>query len=151
MSRYVTEAEVEALLAPADAVAVIADELGSDEVRPRGDRLAASPRRRPGGMLTASGALAAVTVAGATTVALVVVLDEEGIDVVALVEARRLRALRVAATSALADRARSRVGTAGSLGVIGCGEVGRAHIECLRATLPALERRRRLLPRSGSA
>ena len=137
MSRYVTEAEVEALLAPADAVAVIADELGSDVGGTRGDRLAISP------VLVLAGAdgnrgLAAVTVAGGTTVALVVVLDEEGTDVVALVEARRLRALRVAATSALAAGTLSHA-TAGSLGVIGCGEVARAHIECLRATLPALE------------
>ena len=131
-----TEADVEAVLPPADAVAAVAAELGADEVRPRGSRLTASPLVVLAGSVSER-ALVGVSVAGAPSAALVVVLDDEGVDVVALVEARRLRALRVAATSALATGAFARE-SAASLGIIGCGEVGRAHIECLRATLPAL-------------
>ena len=131
-----TEADVEAVLPPADAVAAVATDLGADDVRPRGSRLAASPLVVLAGTASER-ALVGVSVAGGPSAALMVVLDEEGSDVVALVEARRLRALRVAATSALATGAFAREGAA-SIGIIGCGEVGRAHIECLRATLPAL-------------
>ena len=60
-------------------------------------------------------------------------------ELLALVEAGRLSALRAAATSAVAARLLSRPGTR-ALGLIGCGRLAAAHVECLRVALPGLDR-----------
>ena len=139
MTAYLTEADVETVLTPADAVEAIAAELEAN-----GGDVAAGGRfaEGPAAILVGTSPehdLAAVTVSAASPVALVIVLDADGSKVVAVIEARRLRALRAAATSALAARLLARP-DASSLGLIGCGELARAHVECLRASLPGLER-----------
>ncbi len=143
MTLHLREADVEALLAPADAIATVEACLA---------RAAAGAVDCPPGARVSleAGALTAAPVSdrelelGAVTALLdgcgvVALAAADRPELLALVEAGRLTALRAAATSALAARQLARPG-ARTLGVIGCGRVATAHVECLALTLPELER-----------
>ena len=147
MPLYLTEADVEALLDPGDAV---------DAVEECFRRMAAgvvdvAPRRRlrlPEGSLAdmaasdrglglAGGKLYAATPEGATFA--VCVFDAETSALVGVVEADHLGRLRTGAASAVAARHLAR-GGARTLGVIGCGHQAETQVSCIRAALPSLER-----------
>jgi ornithine cyclodeaminase/alanine dehydrogenase-like protein (mu-crystallin family) len=145
--RYLTEAEVAALLTPADAVEAIEDCLrrmaaGSVHNRPR--------YRLP----LESGALAVMAAsdlelgyAGAKVYAgfregarfVVLLFRTDRPELVAVLEADRLGQLRTGSASAVAAKYFARAGAI-SLGVIGCGTQAATQVECIRAALPGIER-----------
>ena len=145
MALHLGEADVAALLSPADAV---------DAVERCFERLARGavddrPRYR---LETDVGRLAVMAAAdrelgfaGSKTYAtgphgarFVVVLFE-GDELAAVIEADKLGQLRTGAASGVAARHLARPG-ARSLGVIGCGWQAESQVECIRAALPAIER-----------
>jgi len=147
MPLYLTEADVTALLTPADAV---------DAVEACFRRMAAgdvdiAPRRRlrlPEGALAdmaaadrelglAGGKLYAATPNGASFV--VCLFDSVSSALVAVIEASRLGQLRTGAASAVAARylAKSDPRT---LGIIGCGYQAETQVACIRAAVPSIER-----------
>jgi ornithine cyclodeaminase/alanine dehydrogenase-like protein (mu-crystallin family) len=69
----------------------------------------------------------------------VVLFSLEDARIEAVLEAETLSELRTAAASAVAAKYLAREG-ASTLGVIGCGRQGAAHVEALRVVLPSLER-----------
>jgi ornithine cyclodeaminase/alanine dehydrogenase-like protein (mu-crystallin family) len=143
---YLTEADVTALLTPADAVAAVEASFlrlarGVVDNRPR-ERLPldegqyavmACVDRELGyaGLKTY-----AWTTAGTTFVVLLFSLDG---TLEAVIEADRLGQLRTGAASAVAARHLAKEG-ASSLGVIGCGWQAESQIACIRDALPAVER-----------
>ncbi|MCL4288984.1 MAG: hypothetical protein KJ051_01790 [Thermoleophilia bacterium] len=148
MTLHLREADVEALIAPSDAIAVVEACLlrvaaGSVDCPP-GGRVALET-----GSLTAAstadpelgfGSVTALLSArGDGSAGAVVLVGSDRPELLALVEAGRLSALRAAATSAVAARLLSRPGTR-ALGLIGCGRLATAHVECLRVALPGLDR-----------
>ena len=147
MPRYLTEAEVAALLTPADAVEAVEASFrrmaaGSVENRPR-YRL-----RLEGGALAVMAASdLELGYAGAKVYAgfregvrfVVLLFRTDRPEVVALLEADRLGQLRTGAASAVAAKHLARAG-ATSLGVIGCGTQAHTQVECIRAALPGIER-----------
>jgi alanine dehydrogenase len=144
---YLTEADVEALLEPADAVDVVEEcfrrmAAGEVEIAPRRRLrlpegsladMAASDR----GLGLAGGKLYAATPQGATFA--VAVFDAETSELVGVLEADHLGCLRTGAASAVAARHLARSGTR-TLGVIGCGHQAETQVSCIRAALPSLER-----------
>jgi alanine dehydrogenase len=147
MPLYLTEEDVETLLAPEDAVGVVEESFrrmaaGEVEIAPR-RRL----RLREGfladmaasdiGLGLAGGKLYAATPRGVTFV--VCVFDAESSGLVGVVEADHLGRLRTGAASAVAARHLARNG-ARTLGVIGCGHQAETQVACIRAALPGLER-----------
>jgi alanine dehydrogenase len=142
---YLTEADVERLLTPADAVAAVEDSFR---------RLAAGvaenvPRYR---VRLDDGALAVMsavdserrlgcvkTYTAASDGAAFVVILFEGGATRAVIEADRLGRLRTGAASAVAARHLARA-DARTLGVIGCGTQARTQVACIREALPAIER-----------
>jgi len=137
VARYLTEAEVEARLSPADAVAAIE---ACCERMARGE-VELLPRARVGGLAVMAAADRELGLRGSKTYAagafVVSVFDEEGL--VAVIEADRLGQLRTGAASAVAAKHLARTG-ARSLGVIGCGWQAEGHVAAMRAAVPALER-----------
>lgn len=148
MPLYLREADVEALLSPADAVEAV--EACFARIA-RG--VVGSPPRTglglDGGRLgVAAAADLELGVAGLRSSAsfreagaaeLVVLLAADRPEVLAVLEAGRLGQLRAGATSAVA--ACRLVGRgARSLGVIGCGRQAVGHVECVRTALPGIER-----------
>ena len=144
---YVTEAEVAALLTPAEAIAAVEASLG---------RLARGAIDNPVRVRVEvpDGAFAVMPCvdrelgyAGLKsflwlpegTPFLVVLFSLEHARAEAVVEADRLGQLRTAAASAVAAKHLARPGAA-SLGVIGCGRQAAAHVVALREALPSLER-----------
>jgi alanine dehydrogenase len=143
---YLTEADVAALLSPADAVAVVEDacrRLASGVVDNR-------PRER---LPLEEGQYAVMACvdhelgyAGLKTYAwtlsgtsfLVVLFSVEG-RLEAVIEADKLGQLRTGAASAIAAKYLASDGAA-SMGVIGCGWQAESQVECIRAALPGLER-----------
>jgi ornithine cyclodeaminase/alanine dehydrogenase-like protein (mu-crystallin family) len=146
MPLYLTESEVGALLAPADAVSAVEESFlrlarGAVDNRPR-ERLPleegqyavmACVDRELGyaGLKTY-----AWTPAGSRFV--VVLFSLEG-RFEAVIDADRLGQLRTGAASAVAARHLAKEGAA-SLGVIGCGWQAESQVACIRAALPAVER-----------
>jgi ornithine cyclodeaminase/alanine dehydrogenase-like protein (mu-crystallin family) len=143
---YLREAEVAALVTPADAIEAVEASLR---------RLAAGAARDvPRVRLPAdSGELALLAAAdeelgyaGVKTYALagdaaafvVVLFETARAEAAALIEADVLGRLRTAAASAVAARFLARPG-ASSVGVIGCGRQARGHVAALRAALPAVD------------
>ena len=147
MPLYLREADVEELLAPADAVEAVEGcfarlARGSVEMRPRFrlgledglfHTLAAADRELGvAGLKTYTG-----FAAGATFVVALFAADRP--ELLALVEADRLGQLRTGAASAVAARHLARPG-ASSLGLIGTGWQAESQLACLRVVLPGLER-----------
>jgi len=139
-----TEADVDRLFTPADAISVVEDSF----VRLHAGTIENVPRYRvriDGGFLAVMSAvdnergLACVKTysAGAGGVRFVVVLFERG-ELRALIEADRLGQLRTGSASAVAAKYLAKPG-ARRLGVIGCGLQARTQVACIRAALPGIE------------
>jgi len=143
---YLTEADVEALLTPADALAAVE---GSFERLARG-AVENVPRRRMGLEGGAFAIMAAVDrelgLAGlksyaalpAGTPFVVVLFDTARAEVSAVIEADRLGQLRTGAASGVAAKHLART-SARTLGVIGCGWQARSQVACIRAAVPSIE------------
>jgi alanine dehydrogenase len=144
---YLTEADVEALLEPPDALGPIEEcfrrlARGAVDNRPR--------TRQPveGGMfavmsavdqeLELAGLKSYIWVAAGTPF-VVVLFDAARGEVAAVIEANRLGQLRTGAASGVAARYLAPPG-ARTLGVIGCGFQAETQVQCIRAALPSLER-----------
>jgi len=145
--RYLTEAEVAALLTPADAVEAIEDcfrrlAAGSIENHPR-YRL----RLESGALAVMAASDLELGYAGAKVYAgfregarfVVLLFRTDRPELVAVLEADRLGQLRTGSASAVAAKYLARAG-ATSLGVIGCGTQAETQVECIRAALPGIER-----------
>jgi ornithine cyclodeaminase/alanine dehydrogenase-like protein (mu-crystallin family) len=144
---YLREADVEELLSPADAVAVV------DECFARTARRAVEldPRRRIGlesGRLHLMAAsdlelhrAAVKTYTGFAEGArfVVALFAADRPELLALIEADRLGQLRTGAASAVAARHLAKPG-ARSLGLIGTGWQAESQLACIRAALPEIER-----------
>ena len=147
MALYLSEADVEALLGPAEAVEAIEASFrrmaaGAVENRPR-YRL-----RLDGGVLAVMAAAdLELGYAGAKVYAgfrggarfAVLLFRADAPELVAVVEADKLGQLRTGAASGVAARHLARRG-ATSLGLIGCGWQAESQLACIRAALPSLER-----------
>jgi len=144
---YLTESDIETLVAPADAVEAVEAcfrRMAAGEVE-------IAPRRRlrlPEGALAdmaasdlalrlAGGKLYAATPNGATFV--VCLFNSESSELVAVIEADRLGQLRTGAASGVAARHLAK-SDARTLGVIGCGHQAETQVACVRAALPSIER-----------
>jgi alanine dehydrogenase len=146
MPLYLTEAEVDSLLEPADAVAAVEacfQRLAAGEIENQ-------PRARmrvEGGMFATMAAVdrglgfaglkSYAWLAGGTPF-VVVLFDTRSAELAAVIEADRLGQLRTGAASAVAAKSLAKSG-AHSLGVIGCGWQARSQVACIRAALPELE------------
>ena len=147
MPLYLTEADVEALLTPEDAVEAIEAcfrrmAAGAVENRPR-YRL-----RLDGGALAVMAAAdLELGYAGAKVYVgfgegarfAVLLFRADSPELVAVLEADKLGQLRTGAASGVAARHLAARG-ATSLGVIGCGWQAESQVACIRAALPQLER-----------
>ena len=145
---YLREADVEALLSPADAVEAVEAcfrriARGAVKASPR----AALPLEG-GRMAVIAAADLELGVAGLRTSAvfegmgargLVVLFHTERPETLTLIEAERLGQLCTGAAGAVAARCLAR-GGARTLGVIGCGRQAAGHVECIRAAVPGIER-----------
>ena len=141
MPLYLTDSDVEQLLPARDAVDLVVSLLqaGDEEHGVR-----STVRLSGGDLVTLAGAIDSGETAGASLAignspSVVILASAASPRAKAIVEATSLRALRVAATSAIAAQALAR-SAPGSLGVIGCGNVGVAHVRCLELVLPSIER-----------
>jgi alanine dehydrogenase len=144
---YLSEADVDGLLGPADAVAAVEGSFrrlaaGVVDNRPR------YRQRLENGQLAVMSAvdhelgLACVKsyAAGAGGAAFLVLLfDEHTKELAAAIEGNRLGQLRTGAASAVAAKYLARSG-ASTLGVIGCGWQARSQVQCMRVVLSSLER-----------
>jgi ornithine cyclodeaminase/alanine dehydrogenase-like protein (mu-crystallin family) len=143
---YLTEADVEALLSPADAVAAVEDSfrrLASGEVVNR-------PRYRvvtEGVSLAVMSAVdAALRLAGVKTYAVssagipfvVTLFDTNAGELAAVIEADRLGQLRTGAASGVAAKFLALEG-ATSLGIIGCGWQAESQVRCIREAVPTID------------
>jgi ornithine cyclodeaminase/alanine dehydrogenase-like protein (mu-crystallin family) len=144
LALQLTEKDVDRLLSPADAIAVVEDSF----LRLADGRIENVPRYRRGldpGFLAVMAAvdkergLACVKqyAAGADAVSFVVVLFEHG-ETKAVIEASRLGQLRTGAASAVAAKHLAKP-AARTLGVIGCGYQARTQVACIREVLPGIE------------
>jgi alanine dehydrogenase len=142
---HFSEADVDRLLAPADAVEAVEDSF----LRLASGAIENVPRYRvrlDGGALAVMSAvdrdrdLACVKTYAATAegASFVVVLFEGG-ETRAVIEADRLGQLRTGAASAVAAKHLARA-DARTLGVIGCGTQARTQVSCIREALPSIER-----------
>jgi alanine dehydrogenase len=144
---YLTETDVESVLAPLDAVEAVEGSFrrlaaGEVEILPR-SRLALVD-----GMLAVmaaadlglgyAGVKSYAAVAGAGARFAVLLFESGRPELAAVIEADRLGRLRTGAASAVAARHLARPG-ARTLGVIGCGTQAETQVACLRAALPAIE------------
>ncbi|HZO97503.1 MAG TPA: ornithine cyclodeaminase family protein [Gaiellaceae bacterium] len=147
MPLYLREADVAALLSPADALAAVEESFrrlarGAVDNRPR-DRLFVE-----GGVLAVmacadpelgyAGLKSYVwTDRGTVFAVLLFKLPEARLE--AVIEADKLGQLRTGAASGVAARHLARAGAA-SLGVIGCGWQAASQVACIREALPGIER-----------
>ena len=147
MPLYLTEADVERLLAPADAIAAVEgcfDRLARGEVENR-------PRVRQKANGGAFAVMSAVDhelkLAGVKSYAwvpggtpfVVCLFDLERGELAAVIEADKLGQLRTGAASAVAAKKLARSG-ARTLGVLGCGWQAESQILCIREAVPTIER-----------
>ena len=147
MPLYLTEADVERLLAPADAIAAVEgcfDRLARGEVENR-------PRIRQKANGGAFAVMSAVDhelkLAGVKSYAwvpsgtpfVVCLFDLERGELAAVIEADRLGQLRTGAASAVAAKKLARSG-ARTLGVLGCGWQAESQVLCIREAVPTIER-----------
>jgi ornithine cyclodeaminase/alanine dehydrogenase-like protein (mu-crystallin family) len=145
---YLTEAEVESLLGPEDALNAVEGcfrrmAAGAVENRPR-YRL----RLENGTLAVMSAADLELGYAGLKSYAafagqgarfVVVLFEMRRPELAGLIEADRLGQLRTGAASGVAARYLARQG-ARSLGVIGCGRQAESQVLCIRAAVPTIER-----------
>jgi ornithine cyclodeaminase/alanine dehydrogenase len=142
---YLTEADVTALLTPADAVEAVEASFrrladGAVDNRPR-ERLPIEDGQFAVMACVDRGlGYAGAKTYGWTPVAtsFVVVLFSLDGRLQAVIEADRLGQLRTGAASAVAARLLAKEGAA-TLGVIGCGWQAASQIACIRATLPSID------------
>ncbi|MEX0849866.1 MAG: ornithine cyclodeaminase family protein [Gaiellaceae bacterium] len=147
MPLYLTESEIESLLAPADAVEAIEEcfrrmARGEVEIAPRRrlrleDGALADMAASDLALGLAGGKLYSAFAEGAAFV--VCLFDTTKPEIVAVIEADRLGQLRTGAASGVAARYLARRG-ARTLGVIGCGYQAETQVACIRAALPSIER-----------
>jgi alanine dehydrogenase len=138
---YLTEADVDSLFEPADAVPIVEDSfrrLAAGEVvnQPR-IRLVGDSRA-----LALMGAFdAGLGVAGSKTYVsdfVVSIFDGATGKCLGVIEANRLGQLRTGAASGVAAKHLARRG-ARRLGIIGCGYQAETQVQCIRAAVPSLE------------
>ena len=141
MPLYLTEADVDALFEPADALPIVEESFR----RLAAGEVVNQPRLRlpfDGGALALMGATdRGLGVAGIKTYVrafVVVLFDIASGECTGVVEANRLGQLRTGAASGVAAKHLARTG-ARRLGVIGCGFQAETQVECIRAALPGLE------------
>jgi ornithine cyclodeaminase/alanine dehydrogenase-like protein (mu-crystallin family) len=144
---YLTEADVERLLAPADAIAAVEgsfDRLarGEIEIRPR------VRQKADGGAFAVMSAVDhELNLAGVKSYAwvpsgtpfVVCLFDLERGELAAVIEADKLGQLRTGAASAVAAKMLARAG-ASTLGVLGCGWQAESQVLCIREAVPTIER-----------
>jgi alanine dehydrogenase len=144
---YLTEADVESLLTPADALEAVEGcfrrlAAGEVENRPR-ERL----RLEDGVFAVMAAVDRELGLAGLKSYAwllegtpfVVVLFDTEAAEVAGVIEADKLGQLRTGAASGVAAKHLAREGAA-SLGVIGCGWQARSQVACIREAVPAIEK-----------
>jgi alanine dehydrogenase len=144
---YLTEADVEALVSPAEALEAIEGSFrrlaaGSVENRPR-HRL----RLEEGRLAVMSAADLELGYAGAKVYAafpdgarfVVVLFRSDRPELSAVIEADKLGQLRTGAATGVAAKYLAREG-ASTLGVIGCGWQARGQVAAVRAAVPSIER-----------
>jgi alanine dehydrogenase len=144
---YLTEANVNSLLAPADALEAVEAcfarlAAGVVENRPR-ERL----RLEDGAFAVMAAVDRELKLAGlkaytwlpAGTPFVVVLFDIERAELAGVIEADKLGQLRTGAASGIAAKYLARAG-ASSLGVLGCGWQARSQVACIREALPGIER-----------
>jgi ornithine cyclodeaminase/alanine dehydrogenase-like protein (mu-crystallin family) len=147
LTLFLTDADVGALVSPADAVDAIERSFlrlaeGVVENRPRyrlpleGGQLAVMAAVDHGLGVAGVKTYAAGRGGGAFVVAL---FAEDAQELLALIEADELGRLRTGAASAVAAKHLARADTR-SLGVIGCGHQAESQVEALRVAVPALAR-----------
>ena len=147
MPLYLTEADVQALVSPADAVDAIEASCrrlaaGSVENRPR-----YRVRLDDGRMAVMSAADLELGYAGAKVYAafadgarfVVVLFRTDRPELSAVIEADKLGQLRTGAASGVAAKYLARQG-ASTLGVLGCGWQARGQVAAIRAAVPSVER-----------
>jgi alanine dehydrogenase len=147
LTLYVSEDEVQELLAPADAVEAVE----ASFVRMAAGAVELAPRRRLG---LAEGRLADMAASDVElgyagiksyagfaegTAFVVALFAVDRPELIAVIEADHLGRLRTGAASAVAAKHLAREG-ATSLGVIGCGTQAETQVKCIRAAVPAIER-----------
>ncbi len=146
MTLYLTEADVEALVGPEDALEAVE---GSLRRLAAGEVETLSRRRLEleGGQFALMAAVdAGLGFAGLKsytwlpggTPFVVCLFRTDAPELTAVIEADRLGRLRTGAASAVAARYLARDG-ASSLGVIGCGRQAESQVACIRAAVPAIE------------
>jgi len=144
---YLTEANVDSLLAPADALEAVEGSFlrlaaGAVENRPR-ERL----RLEDGSFAVMAAVDRELELAGVKTYAwlpggtpfVVVLFDTRRAELAGVIEADKLGQLRTGAASGVAAKYLARAG-ATSLGVLGCGWQARSQVACIREALPRIER-----------
>jgi alanine dehydrogenase len=144
---YLTEANVNSLLAPADALEAVEAcfrrlAAGAVENRPR-ERL----RLEDGAFAVMAAVDRELKLAGVKTYAwlpggtpfVVVLFDTARAELAGVIEADKLGQLRTGAASGIAAKYLARAG-ASSLGVLGCGWQARSQVACIREALPGIER-----------
>ena len=147
MPLYLTEANVDSLLAPADALEAVEGSFlrlaaGAVENRPR-ERL----RLEDGSFAVMAAVDRELELAGVKTYAwlpggtpfVVVLFDTRRAELAGVIEADKLGQLRTGAASGVAAKYLARAG-ATSLGVLGCGWQARSQVACIREALPRIER-----------
>ena len=146
MPLYLTEQDVESLLAPADALEPIEEcfrrlARGAIDNRPR------TRQRVEGGVLAVMSAvehelglagLKSYPAVPAGTPFVVVLFDTRQGELAAVIEANRLGQLRTGAASGVAAKYLAREGTT-SLGLIGCGFQAETQVQCIRAAVRSIE------------
>jgi ornithine cyclodeaminase/alanine dehydrogenase len=144
---YLTEADVERLLAPADAIAAVEGSFerlacGEIENRPR-----VRQKANGGAFAVMSAVDHKFKLAGVKSYAwvpggtpfVVCLFDLERGELAAVIEADKLGQLRTGAASAVAAKKLARAG-ASTLGVLGCGWQAESQVLCIREALPTIER-----------
>lgn len=147
MPLYLTEANVDSLLAPADALEAVEGSFlrlaaGAVENRPR-ERLGLED----GSFAVMAAVDCELQLAGVKTYAwlpggtpfVVVLFDTRRAELAGVIEADKLGQLRTGAASGVAAKYLARAG-ATSLGVLGCGWQARSQVACIREALPRIER-----------
>ena len=147
MPLYLTEQDVESLLAPEEALAPIEEcfrrlARGAIDNRPRtrqpiGDGGAFAVMSAVDAELELAGVKSyAATPAGTPFV--VALFDTDQGELAAVIEADQLGRLRTGAASGVAAKYLAREGAA-TLGVIGCGFQAETQVQCIRAAVPTIE------------
>src|SRR5712691_7169560 len=147
MGLHLTEADVHALLTPADAVEAVESSFrhlaaGATENRPRFRLRLAEGALAVMASVDHELGLGGVKTYAATALGtrfVVVLFDERSGELAGMIEADKLGQLRTGGASGVAARYLARPG-ARSLGVIGCGWQAESQVACIRAAVPTIER-----------